>query len=229
MNARKTIIAILAALSVSVALADDFKTIDGKEYKNVTVSRVEPDGIIVKTKSGISKVYFTELPKDVQERFGYDPARAAQFSAAQQAAAPRFAAPIQAQRPKQEAQRPMQEAQRPMQVQEGIRTIREISNDQRRFLDQEILLKGTIDVAAYYNFGYREAQRTHYAFQISDSSGSDCYAYMARGENGEKLHQQLIQAGRPLGGVFAVMLLSRRYNRDTGSQLLVELLNWSGQ
>ncbi len=55
---------ILAALSASIALADDFKTIDGKEYKNAKVSRAEPDGIVLITKSGISKVYFTELPKD---------------------------------------------------------------------------------------------------------------------------------------------------------------------
>ena len=62
-------LAITATLSASPALAEDFKTIDGKEYKNVEVSRVEPDGIVVKTKSGISKIYFVELPKDVQERF----------------------------------------------------------------------------------------------------------------------------------------------------------------
>src|SRR6266480_1924450 len=55
----------------SVALAEDFKAIDGKEYKNVTVSRVEPDGIVLMSSSGISKVYFTELPKEVQERFHY--------------------------------------------------------------------------------------------------------------------------------------------------------------
>ena len=30
---------ILAALSASIALAEDFKTIDGKEYKNATVNR----------------------------------------------------------------------------------------------------------------------------------------------------------------------------------------------
>jgi hypothetical protein len=68
----KIALAILAALSASIALADDFKTIDGTEYKNVTVSGVEPDGIVLISKSGISKVYFTELPKDVQQRFGYD-------------------------------------------------------------------------------------------------------------------------------------------------------------
>jgi len=70
MNPQKATIAILATLSAaSLAFADDFKTIDGKEYKNVTVSRVEADGIVIKTKTGISKIYFVELPKDVQERF----------------------------------------------------------------------------------------------------------------------------------------------------------------
>jgi len=69
----------------SVAFADDFKAIDGKEYKNVTVSRVEPDGIVLKSSSGISKVYFTELPKAVQERFHYDAANAAAYSSEQAA------------------------------------------------------------------------------------------------------------------------------------------------
>jgi len=69
----------------SVALADDFKAIDGKEYKNVTVSRVEPDGITLMSKSGISKVYFTELPKEVQERFHYDAAQATAYSTEQAA------------------------------------------------------------------------------------------------------------------------------------------------
>ena len=69
----------------SVALADDFKAIDGKEYKNVKVSRVEPDGIVLISKSGISKVYFTELPKSVQDRFHYDAAQAAAYSAEQTA------------------------------------------------------------------------------------------------------------------------------------------------
>ncbi len=60
---------MLAVLSASLALAEDFKTINGKEYKNATVSRAEPDGVVLKSKSGITKVYFIELPRDVQERF----------------------------------------------------------------------------------------------------------------------------------------------------------------
>lgn len=70
---------------VSAAFSDDFKTVTGREYKNATVSRVEPDGIVLTNNAGISKVYFTELPKEVQERFGYDPQRAADYSAQQSA------------------------------------------------------------------------------------------------------------------------------------------------
>src|SRR5438876_7782005 len=64
-------LAISAMLSASVALAEDFKTVSGKVYKDATVSRVEADGIELKTKTGISKVYFSELPQDVQERFNW--------------------------------------------------------------------------------------------------------------------------------------------------------------
>jgi len=67
----KTALIMLIGCFTSIALAEDFKTVNGREYKNATVSRVEPDGIVLKTKSGILKVYFTELPRDVQERFHY--------------------------------------------------------------------------------------------------------------------------------------------------------------
>ena len=78
-------ITFLILCSASVALAEDFKAIDGKEYKNVKVSRVEPDGIVLISKSGIAKVYFTELPTEVQERFHYDAEQAAVYSAEQTA------------------------------------------------------------------------------------------------------------------------------------------------
>ena len=84
-------VACLVLCITSVAVADDFRTTRGKEYKNVSVSRIEPDGIVLKTKSGISKIYFVELPKDVQERFHYNPANAATNSAAQSFAQPGLA------------------------------------------------------------------------------------------------------------------------------------------
>lgn len=161
----KTALSIFA-LSSSVALAEDFKTIKGKEYKNASVSRVEPDGIILKTKSGIVKVYFAELPKEVQERFKYNPASAAQFSATTQAATaqPRAATP----------------QQQTQTAAENLHTIREVESDQPSFLDQPFILKGKIDVSDYYNYGYERGQGTHFAFEITDSSAHPCNAYMER-------------------------------------------------
>jgi hypothetical protein len=67
-------LAFFVTLSTSIALAEDFKTVTGKEFKDATVTRVEGDGIVLRTKTGISKVYFIELPKDVQEKFRPAPA-----------------------------------------------------------------------------------------------------------------------------------------------------------
>ena len=79
------VVTFLILCFTSAAFAEDFKTVNGKEYNDATVTRVEPDGVVVKTKSGITKVYFIELPKEVQERFHYDSEKAASYSAEQAA------------------------------------------------------------------------------------------------------------------------------------------------
>ena len=69
MNDWATAIATLLILLATLARAEDFKTVSGKVYKDATVTRIEADGIELKTKMGIAKVYFAELPQEVQERF----------------------------------------------------------------------------------------------------------------------------------------------------------------
>jgi len=86
------VLPFLVLCFTTFAVADDFKTVRGKEYKNVTVSRVEPDGIVLKSKSGISKVYFVELSPDVQKRFQYNAAVASAYSAQQTASQATMAA-----------------------------------------------------------------------------------------------------------------------------------------
>src|SRR5438477_10618463 len=75
------VVTLLILCFTSAAFAEDFKSINGKEYKDATLTRVDPDGVVVKTKSGITKVYFIELPKEAQERVHYDSASAASYSA----------------------------------------------------------------------------------------------------------------------------------------------------
>src|SRR5262249_43080068 len=79
-------ILLLLFVFASLAMADDFKTNNGKEYKNAIVTQVDADGIVVKTKTGISKLYFTELPEDVQKQYHYNPANAGAAQSAQVAA-----------------------------------------------------------------------------------------------------------------------------------------------
>ena len=66
-----SIVAASLVLTASLALGEDFKTVNGKEYKDATITRVEGDGIVIRSKTGIAKIYFVELPKDVQEKFHY--------------------------------------------------------------------------------------------------------------------------------------------------------------
>ena len=118
---------ILIVLFASTAFADNFKTIDGREYKDAQVSRLEPDGIVVRTKSGISKIYFIELPKEVQEGFHYDPQQAAQFTSqvleenrlAQQQQAAEAQKTAEQKAAKRELQRQQQEAEMQRQQQES--------------------------------------------------------------------------------------------------------------
>ena len=63
MNPRKTTIAILTTLFVSLALADDFKTINGKDYKDAIVIRVEPDGVMIKDEIRNDKGLFRRTPE----------------------------------------------------------------------------------------------------------------------------------------------------------------------
>ena len=70
-----TMLAIFALLPATLALAEDYETVGGKLYKDATIIRVEGDGIVLRIKSGIVKLYFSELPKEAQERLRNDPAK----------------------------------------------------------------------------------------------------------------------------------------------------------
>jgi hypothetical protein len=56
-----------------LSFAEDFSLNDGREYKDVTVTRVLPDGIMVMTEDGVIKLPFNLLPPDVQQAFRTKP------------------------------------------------------------------------------------------------------------------------------------------------------------
>ena len=66
---------------MSLIFADDIKTNNGKEYKNAIVSRVEPDGIMIKFSGGLVKIPFTDLSEELKQKYRYNPEEAQKFAA----------------------------------------------------------------------------------------------------------------------------------------------------
>ena len=64
------------------AKASEPSTAGGDEYDKLTISRVEPDGLMVVTDTGIRKIPFADLPEKIQKKYGYNPDAAARFAAA---------------------------------------------------------------------------------------------------------------------------------------------------
>ena len=82
----KTCLAFLLTAAAITVAAEDIKTIDGKEYKNVTISRVEPDGVVIMASYGIIKIPFEQLPPELREKYHYDQKAAAHFQTQREAA-----------------------------------------------------------------------------------------------------------------------------------------------
>jgi hypothetical protein len=75
---KKTLFALIA--SCAIASADDFAFTNGNKISG-TLSRVEPDGLVLITDDGIEKIPFTQLSPEVRAKYGYKPQAAAQYSA----------------------------------------------------------------------------------------------------------------------------------------------------
>jgi hypothetical protein len=75
---------MMAFILVGAALrADDITTLRGEKFTNVIISRVEPDGIVVRKRDGIMKIYFSDLSPELRRKYGYDPEKAAELPAAE--------------------------------------------------------------------------------------------------------------------------------------------------
>jgi hypothetical protein len=60
-------------------------TVDGDTYENVKWKRVTPATVTIFHKTGVSTIPLASLPPTLQQRFGYDPQKAAEYQAAEDA------------------------------------------------------------------------------------------------------------------------------------------------
>jgi hypothetical protein len=66
--------------------AEDWTTVDGKVFKNVTVISHDDGYVTIMDDSGGGRVMLTELPAPLRARFGFDPVKASAWVAAAEAA-----------------------------------------------------------------------------------------------------------------------------------------------
>jgi hypothetical protein len=169
-------------------VAASFKTVDGKEYKDATVSHVEPDGIVLRTRSGISKVYFVELPKEVQESFHYDAAKAAQFATVQEAAMAESNAAVAVQQQEEAQQRQHQAAEIARQQQEIVeqqgRADAILVQQQQRHLEAQ--QKQTANIAAQ-----KQAREQNQGARRTTGGSWENHSYANYGPYGSyEIHQE---------------------------------------
>ncbi len=107
---------------------------------------------------------------------------------------------------------------------EKVKLLSELERDQISYLSKEILINGVIQLDDYYDFGYTDAENTHYSFKLIDNKYSYAYLYgsMDWTESAE-LKNIIIQEG-PQTGIFNFIIYRSRYAES--SAVIAELVGY---
>ncbi len=179
---KPTLIAIAAIIMAASLRADDIVTLHGEKLTGVTVSRVEPDGLVIIKSDGIVKIPFTELSPELRNKYSYDPEKAAQFRAAEQAAAAQFNASTQSAAAQQQTG-----AAAENQLEQGKKSAKWIIGKVQRVQENGILIRPPSDLDGRVSYVSDEDQLgvTDLAIQrFNREKGSlpaDFQAYLAKG------------------------------------------------
>ena len=73
---------LLFALFAATVMGEDITTIDGTVYKDIRITETTPIGLNFVCNDKACWVDFRDLPPDVAQKYGYDPAKAAEFEKA---------------------------------------------------------------------------------------------------------------------------------------------------
>lgn len=71
---------ILTLCATSTTFGDIITNKSGQVYNVKKIVRTEPDGITVMHDTGLVKLFFWELPEDIQAKYGYNPATASKYN-----------------------------------------------------------------------------------------------------------------------------------------------------
>lgn len=98
----------------------------------------------------------------------------------------------------------------------------DVAADQKSHVSKYLKVTGLLTVSSHYDYGYRKAHSTHLAFTLKDSTGS-ANVYIRRGDFGESVREQILQAGdNGVRGTFVIRLNPDRY--ETTSDVFADLI-----
>ena len=78
---------LLVLLAGFSSYGEELKMADGEIFTFESIKKTEPDGLVVLTDSGVSKIRFSKMSEEDKMRYGYDPAKEKVFQEAKQQAA----------------------------------------------------------------------------------------------------------------------------------------------
>jgi hypothetical protein len=153
---------LLPCLSLVAADKPKTLTVNRETYSNISsVSLTDEGRVSIMYAAGVATFEYRELPNDFLQAWGIAAStandRRETFTRVETAKA-KEAAALQAQ------------ANAP-------RDLKEVSIDQRSFLDKKFKVTGTISLCNYYNYGWYGERDNFYCFCLRSSSGAKAYVY----------------------------------------------------
>ena len=183
------ILPTILLLAAMPALADTITTISGTTYSDATVTKTAPAAISIVHSTGMAKIPFKELPAATQKKYGYDPAKAAEYEAqeAQRQAEQKHRAEAQAQ-----AELANEEAKKKL-LQQTTPLIM-IKSDPKPGVP--FWINAEMQIATYYNASYSDARESHFSFSlVARAEGFESADGFMRRAKGEAVRQTITSKG----------------------------------
>lgn len=228
------ILLTILLLAAMPALADTITTISGTTYLDASVTKTTPTAISISHSTGMAKIPFKDLPAALQKKYGYDPAKAAEYEAqeAQRAAEQKQRAEAQRlqadqENAEREQARTAKEQAELAQQQAGQRAAAQAEQEAKKKLLAEttplimiksdpkprvpFLIKVKIEISSFYGISYDCTKESHFAFRVWGEKRETGLGFMRR-EKGEALRQAIASKGGSVNAIIKGIYLPELFN-----------------
>ena len=232
----KTILSILM-LAAMPALAETITTITGTTYSDARVTKTTPTAISITHSTGMAKIPFKDLPAATQKKYGYDPAKAAEYDAqeAQRVAEQKQRAETQRLQAEQEnaerdqariAKVPSELAQEQSSQRAAAQAEEEVKKKPLQQTTLFMLIKSDpkpgvpfwikVEMLIDTSYGvraYERARETHFAFTLWTENSEVSRGFMRR-EKGEATRQAIASKGGSMKAIIKGVYLPEMFDSE---------------